>query len=281
MIDKVEFSIDIAKIIGADSAIIFNYFLSQVPENEDNGASNEPFYFDGYHWTNISTELLHNLFPFFTYKQMDEALDELRNEGFITTGDYDEVAGFGDRKSNNHAESKYGERLWFRITKSGKNLEKAIEEANAKNYRLGLVMEHGNDGWEIPIEGKASIMREFHTKLAEIVGVNSAVIFSEFCMCNSEDFCFDGHYWNPVYIDMVQYLTSFTHKQIHEAMKKLTDEGLMATGDYNEAANNMSGYEKFKQDRMIWFRTTEKGKSIAEELGIIEPEEEIESDLPF
>lgn len=308
MIDKINFDKGIAKIVGVNSAIMFNYLLSRTPKDKDSGtddelllqasededgkASDGPFYFDGYHWENIDIKLIHDLFLFFTYKQIDEALDELRNEGFIITGDYDEAAGFSDRKSDNYIKSKYGERLWFKVTKSGRNLVKKIKTVCINNYRLGLISRFGDDGWIMDMDVNLLSQVEFYTEIAEIVGVDSAIIFEFFYfsmsyanlyLCTDLN-CwsyFDGHRWNNIRIDALQNLFSFlTFEQIDEAIKKLVNKGFIVIGDYTKAANNRCHSNRFKHDKTIWYRFTEYGKDIMKKIRQ-ETEEDSDSDLPF
>lgn len=64
---------------------------------------------------------------------------------------------------------------------------------------------------------------------------------------------FDGNYWT--YNSIKAYGEIFPYaspKQIQNALKKLIDEGIIITGNYN----------KYTYDRTLWYALTEKGKCI-------------------
>ena len=98
----------------------------------------------------------------------------------------------------------------------------------------------------------------FDVDVAKRYGVNCAVILNNIYHwitkneANGENF-YDGYYWTynstKAFNDLFPYLTQ---KQIETALKKLRDEGILITGNYNEN----------KYDRTLWYAITEKGKSI-------------------
>lgn len=98
----------------------------------------------------------------------------------------------------------------------------------------------------------------FDVHIAELYGVNCAVILQNIWHwirkneANGMNF-YDGYYWTynstKAFKDLFPYLSQ---KQIETALKKLRDEHILITGNYNAV----------KYDRTLWYAITEKGKSI-------------------
>lgn len=98
----------------------------------------------------------------------------------------------------------------------------------------------------------------FDIKVAELYGINCAVILQNLWHwirkneANGTNF-YDGYYWTynstKAFKELFPYLSQ---KQIETALKRLRDEGIIITGNYNPV----------KYDRTLWYAITEKGKSI-------------------
>lgn len=98
----------------------------------------------------------------------------------------------------------------------------------------------------------------FDIKVAELYGINCAVILQNLWHwirkneANGTNF-YDGNYWTynstKAFKDLFPYLSQ---KQIETALKKLRDENIIVTGNYNAV----------KYDRTLWYAITPKGKSI-------------------
>lgn len=98
----------------------------------------------------------------------------------------------------------------------------------------------------------------FDIKVAELYGINCAVILQNLWHwirkneANGTNF-YDGYYWTynstKAFKELFPYLSQ---KQIETALKKLRDEGIVITGNYNA----------IKYDRTLWYAITSKGKSI-------------------
>lgn len=98
----------------------------------------------------------------------------------------------------------------------------------------------------------------FDVHIAEVYGVNCAVILQNIWYwikkneANETNY-YDGNYWTynstKAFSKQFPYLSK---KQIETALKKLRDEEILITGNYNE----------LKYDRTLWYAITEKGKSI-------------------
>lgn len=98
----------------------------------------------------------------------------------------------------------------------------------------------------------------FDVRIARLYGVNCAVILQNIQHwiakneANGTNY-YDGTYWtyNSTKAFKVQF-PYLTQRQIEVALKKLRDENIIKTGNYNVV----------KYDRTLWYAITEKGKSI-------------------
>lgn len=98
----------------------------------------------------------------------------------------------------------------------------------------------------------------FDIELAQIYGVNAAIILQNLGHwikrneANDVNF-YDGYYWTfnsrRAYRELFPYMSE---RQIDTAFRKLIDDGLVITGNYNAQ----------KYDRTLWYALTQKGKCI-------------------
>lgn len=98
----------------------------------------------------------------------------------------------------------------------------------------------------------------FDTDIAVKYGVNAAVLLQNLGFwikqneANETNF-FDGTYWTynsrRAYRELFPYMSE---RQIDTAFRKLIDDGLVITGNYNKVA----------YDRTLWYALTQKGKCI-------------------
>ena len=98
----------------------------------------------------------------------------------------------------------------------------------------------------------------FDVDIAVRYGVNAAVLLQNLAYwikqneANDTNF-FDGHYWTynsrRAYRELFPYMSE---RQLETAFRKLIDDGLVITGNYNKVA----------YDRTLWYAITKKGKSI-------------------
>ncbi len=108
----------------------------------------------------------------------------------------------------------------------------------------------------------------FDTDVAERYGVNAAIILQNIAYwikqneANKTNF-HDGNYWtfnsNRAYRELFPYMSK---RQIETAFKKLIDDGVLITGNYNKMA----------YDRTLWYALTQKGKCISHFGGMDNPE---------
>lgn len=98
----------------------------------------------------------------------------------------------------------------------------------------------------------------FNIKVAKIAGINSAFILNNLYLetTNNEKGkknYHDGYYWTCNSVKTLQEKFPYmTQKQIRTALKRLQDEGIIITDNYNRT----------KYDRTLWYAITYKGKCI-------------------
>lgn len=102
------------------------------------------------------------------------------------------------------------------------------------------------------------MIHSFDKEIAEKYGLLEAIILNhlehwiEKNKANDMNY-YDGNYWT--YNSIKAYGEIFPYaspKQIQNALKKLIEEGIIITGNYN----------KYTYDRTLWYALTEKGKCI-------------------
>ena len=95
------FVTEVADEYGIAAAVILNNIFYWVRQNE----ANEVNYHDGYYWTYNSKKGFSRIFTYLSEKQIRNALDCLRNNGLILTGNYNK--------------NPYDRTLWYTVTKKG------------------------------------------------------------------------------------------------------------------------------------------------------------------
>ena len=96
------FDVDIAKEYGILEAILLNHLWFWIKKNE----ANETNYYDDNYWTYNSTRAFTELFPYVSQRQIQNALNHLKEEEIILTGNYNKSA--------------YDRTLWYAFSKKGK-----------------------------------------------------------------------------------------------------------------------------------------------------------------
>lgn len=96
------FDIDIAKKYGILEAILLNNLWFWIEKNKANDVN----YYDDNYWTYNSTRAFNELFPYASQRKIQNALNHLKDEGIIETGNYNKSA--------------YDRTLWYAFTKKGK-----------------------------------------------------------------------------------------------------------------------------------------------------------------
>lgn len=95
------FDKDIAVKYGLAEAIILNHMQYWIEKNKANGTN----FFDGFYWTYNSTRAYAEIFPYFSQRQIQNALKHLKDEEIIKTGNYNAVA--------------YDRTTWYAFTEKG------------------------------------------------------------------------------------------------------------------------------------------------------------------
>ena len=99
------------------------------------------------------------------------------------------------------------------------------------------------------------MMHSFDVRIACEYGVNAAIIFQNIYFwcehnCVNDKHLHDGMHWtycsNKAFQEILPYLSE---KTIRTAIKKLVDNGLIVTGNYNDTP----------YDRTLWYAVTDKG----------------------
>lgn len=98
----------------------------------------------------------------------------------------------------------------------------------------------------------------FNIEIAKLYGVNSAVLLQNIYHWIQKNRAngkneYDGHFWTynsrKAFAELFPYMNE---RQIDYALKKLIDDGVLITGNYNKVA----------YDRTLWYAITKKGYSI-------------------
>ena len=92
------FNTEIAKEVGVKAAVILENIAHWVLKNK---ANNKNFY-DGHYWTYNSNAAMAELFPYLSARQIRTALDSLRKNGMVLTGNYNK--------------NSYDRTLWYTIS---------------------------------------------------------------------------------------------------------------------------------------------------------------------
>lgn len=95
------FDIAIAQELGVSAAIVVQNLQFWIKKNE----ANDKHFHDGRYWTFNSMKAWHELFPFWTERQIRKILDDLVEKKIITKGNYNEM--------------KYDRTLWYAFTDYG------------------------------------------------------------------------------------------------------------------------------------------------------------------
>lgn len=98
------FDVDMATKYGLLESILFYNISYWVQKNQ----ANEKNFFDGDYWTYNSTSAFSKLFPYTSKRKIEIALKNLRDNGLIKTGNYNE--------------NKYDRTLWYSIGDVGRSI---------------------------------------------------------------------------------------------------------------------------------------------------------------
>lgn len=115
------FDVSVATELGIPEAILLNNLWFWIKRNE----ANEQGFHDGRYWTYNTVKAFLTLFPYLTEKQIRTALNHLKKQGMILTGNYNE--------------NKYDRTLWYTLTDKGISLlsHKTSEAPKIPNFPNG------------------------------------------------------------------------------------------------------------------------------------------------
>lgn len=124
------FDVDVASQYGLLEAILLQNFQFWIEKNKANNVN----YFDGEYWTYNSIKAFSTLFPYASKKQIERALNNLREKGLIKVGNFNE--------------SKYDRTLWYALTQKGKYIslagEMEITTEGNRNHPQGTPIPYNN-----------------------------------------------------------------------------------------------------------------------------------------
>lgn len=92
------FNTEIAKEVGVNAAVILENIAHWVLRNK----ANDKNFYDGHYWTYNSNAAMAELFPYMNARQVRTALDSLRKNGMVLTGNYNK--------------SSYDRTLWYTVS---------------------------------------------------------------------------------------------------------------------------------------------------------------------
>lgn len=92
------FNTEIAREVGVNAAVILENIAHWVLRNK----ANDKNFYDGHYWTYNSNAAMAELFPYMNARQVRTALDSLRKNGMVLTGNYNK--------------SSYDRTLWYTVS---------------------------------------------------------------------------------------------------------------------------------------------------------------------
>ena len=101
---NIHFDSEVAKVVGVDGAIMLNNLNFWIIKNEANGKH----FYDGHYWTYNSIDAFTKIFDFWSKRQIERILKNLKEKEFIITGNYNK--------------QQYDRTVWYALTEKGKAL---------------------------------------------------------------------------------------------------------------------------------------------------------------
>lgn len=127
------FDVDIATQYGVNCAVILQNLYYWIEQNR----ANERNFYDGNYWTYNSARALTELFPYLSPRQITTALDKLKENGLVITGNYNKSA--------------YDRTMWYALTDKGNALFKNVKSIMQKCKMDDAEMSNGLCGNVEPI----------------------------------------------------------------------------------------------------------------------------------
>lgn len=98
---NMHFNLGVATNVGVEGAVMLNNIHYWLIKNK----ANEKHFYDGKYWTYNSLEAFTKLFPFWSKRQIERILNNLKKDGYIEDGNYNKVA--------------YDRTKWYTLTEKG------------------------------------------------------------------------------------------------------------------------------------------------------------------
>ena len=124
---NMHFNVGIAKCVGVDGAIMINNLHYWIIKNK----ANEKHFYDGKYWTYNSLEAFMELFPFWSKRQIERILKNLKKDGYIEDGNYNKVA--------------YDRTKWYTLTEKGWFM--ISQNGDMSNFNISPNGEMENTEW--------------------------------------------------------------------------------------------------------------------------------------
>lgn len=125
--NKHYFSIEIAKEVGVNAAVVFQNLHFWIQHNEEKQIN----YHDGKYWTYNSVETMKTVLPYMTANQIRLALQKLKEAELIETGNYNKM------KYDKTAWYSVGEKAKILLEKDNSISEKSQTESTKNNLAIG------------------------------------------------------------------------------------------------------------------------------------------------
>lgn len=116
------FNVEIACKVGVQAAVLLNHIAFWVAHNMANGTN----FYEGRYWTFNSKKAFAELFPYMTERQVQYALDKLKAEEYILTGNFNKL--------------NLDKTLWYTLTDKAIEQNCLIEQTKLSN-RLNKIVE--------------------------------------------------------------------------------------------------------------------------------------------
>lgn len=179
MSDVHSFSVEVAKEVGVNAAILLQSIKWWCKKNEANGRH----YHEGLFWTYNSTKAIMELYPYLGRSAIDGAIKKLENGGYIRIGNFNKTA--------------YDKTRWFAITP------------------LGLALFDGNPCTKSEMEGTKSEIDCTNTQLR----LNESVQPIPVGFSSSNNSIPDTSRDEPPYEEIIGYLNDKAHRNFSPMVK--------------------------------------------------------------
>lgn len=100
-ITNMHFNVGVAKCVGVEGAVMINNIQYWIIKNK----ANEKHFYNGKYWTYNTLDAFTKLFPFWSKRQIERILNNLKKDGYIEDGNFNKVG--------------YDRTKWYTLTEKG------------------------------------------------------------------------------------------------------------------------------------------------------------------